>query len=66
MKSFSPKVPALAALTCLTPLTRGDSVMYLLTDCSHEYSLNLSSASRTQDGIFPGDYTKPLNTGAAR
>lgn len=29
-------------------------VINLLVDCSHEYSFNLSAASRTQNDIFPG------------
>lgn len=31
-----------------------DQVINLLVDCSHDYSFNLSNASRTQHDIFPG------------
>jgi len=33
---------------------RADNAINLLTDCSHDYSFNLSNASRTQKSIFPG------------
>ena len=47
-------VAALGMAAPLSACAAGDQVINLLTDCSHDYSFNLSNASRNQDEVFPG------------
>lgn len=44
----------LAAFSMITFGAEGETVINLLTDCSHDYSFNLSNASRNESRIFPG------------
>jgi len=46
-------IAALALTTAITIHSQGARVINLLTDCSHDYSFNLSNASRNQNEIFP-------------
>lgn len=44
----------LASASALTAVERDNLVINLLVDCSHEYSFDLSNASRTESEIFRG------------
>ena len=54
MKQHTCLIAIVVSLACFTTVARADGVINLLTDCSHDYSFNLSNASRTQKDIFRG------------
>ncbi len=53
MNFYKNILPVGAVFLALSSQAVDDKVINLLTDCTHEYSFNLSNASRTQ-GIFKG------------